>query len=152
MPARTVSMGQYQNDRWMALVKAVSPKPINIVMMRPGLSFAELADLGIQQISISSALARVMSASADRRSARTQRWTLRCAGSGIPRRQSGRDVPLLRRRMMPQETAETRPCLLVNLSNSPARATINNGEWRGDPCRFGLPMDKKRIVHEKRNN
>jgi hypothetical protein len=29
-------------------VKAVAPKPINIVMMRPGLSLAELADLGVR--------------------------------------------------------------------------------------------------------
>ena len=42
------------------LVKAVAPKPINIVMMRPGLSFAELADLGVRRISIGGALARVM--------------------------------------------------------------------------------------------
>jgi len=35
------------------LVKAVAPKPINIVMMRPGLSFSEeLADLGVRRISI----------------------------------------------------------------------------------------------------
>jgi 2-methylisocitrate lyase-like PEP mutase family enzyme len=42
-----------------ALVRAVAPKPLNVVMMRPGLSVAELADLGVRRISIGGALARV---------------------------------------------------------------------------------------------
>jgi 2-methylisocitrate lyase-like PEP mutase family enzyme len=41
------------------LVKAVSPKPLNVVMMGPGLSFAQLADLGVRRISVGGALARV---------------------------------------------------------------------------------------------
>jgi 2-methylisocitrate lyase-like PEP mutase family enzyme len=42
-----------------ALVRAVAPKPLNVVMMRPGLSVAELADLGVRRISVGGALARV---------------------------------------------------------------------------------------------
>ena len=42
-----------------ALVRAVQPKPLNVVMMRPGLSVAELADLGVRRISVGGALARV---------------------------------------------------------------------------------------------
>ena len=42
-----------------ALVRAVEPKPLNVVMMRPGLSVAELADLGVRRISVGGALARV---------------------------------------------------------------------------------------------
>jgi 2-methylisocitrate lyase-like PEP mutase family enzyme len=42
-----------------AMVRAVAPKPLNIVMMRPGLSVAELADLGVRRISVGGALARV---------------------------------------------------------------------------------------------
>ncbi|HVY57492.1 MAG TPA: isocitrate lyase/phosphoenolpyruvate mutase family protein [Xanthobacteraceae bacterium] len=42
-----------------ALVRAVAPRPLNVVMMRPGLSVAELADLGVRRISIGGALARV---------------------------------------------------------------------------------------------
>ena len=34
------------------LVRAVEPKPLNVVMMRPGLSVAELADLGVRRISV----------------------------------------------------------------------------------------------------
>ena len=44
-----------------AIVKAVSPKPINILVSRPdpNLSLARLSDLGVRRISVGSALARV---------------------------------------------------------------------------------------------
>jgi 2-methylisocitrate lyase-like PEP mutase family enzyme len=42
-----------------AMVRAVAPKPLNVVAMRPGLNVAELADLGVRRISIGAALARV---------------------------------------------------------------------------------------------
>ena len=42
-----------------AMVKAVTPKPLNVLMSGPGLSVAELADLGVRRISIGGALARV---------------------------------------------------------------------------------------------
>jgi 2-methylisocitrate lyase-like PEP mutase family enzyme len=45
------------------MVKAVAPKPVNVVMMKPGLSLAELADLGVRRVSVGGALARVMWAS-----------------------------------------------------------------------------------------
>ena len=41
------------------MVRAVAPKPLNVVMMRPGLSVAELAELGVRRISVGGALARV---------------------------------------------------------------------------------------------
>jgi 2-methylisocitrate lyase-like PEP mutase family enzyme len=43
-----------------AIVKAVSPKPVNILMSSavPGLSVERLADLGVRRISVGSALAR----------------------------------------------------------------------------------------------
>jgi 2-methylisocitrate lyase-like PEP mutase family enzyme len=41
-------------------LRAVSPKPLNVVMMRPGLSLTELADLGVRRVSVGGALARVM--------------------------------------------------------------------------------------------
>ena len=37
---------------------AVAPKPLNVLMFGPGLSVAELADLGVRRISIGGALAR----------------------------------------------------------------------------------------------
>lgn len=42
-----------------AMVRAVAPKPVNVVMWRPGPSVAELADLGVRRISVGGALARV---------------------------------------------------------------------------------------------
>lgn len=41
-----------------AAVKAVAPKPLNVLMGAPGLSVAELADLGVRRISVGGALAR----------------------------------------------------------------------------------------------
>jgi 2-methylisocitrate lyase-like PEP mutase family enzyme len=46
-------------DDIAAMVRAVAPKPLNVVMMRAGLSVAELADLGVRRISVGGALARV---------------------------------------------------------------------------------------------
>jgi 2-methylisocitrate lyase-like PEP mutase family enzyme len=47
-----------------AMVRAVAPRPLNVVMMGPGPSVAELADLGVRRISIGGALARVAWAAA----------------------------------------------------------------------------------------
>jgi len=41
-----------------AAVKAVAPKPLNVLMGAPGLSVAQLADLGVRRISVGGALAR----------------------------------------------------------------------------------------------
>jgi 2-methylisocitrate lyase-like PEP mutase family enzyme len=42
-----------------AMVRAVAPKPLNVLMMRPGLQHSELAELGVRRISVGGALARV---------------------------------------------------------------------------------------------
>jgi 2-methylisocitrate lyase-like PEP mutase family enzyme len=42
-----------------AMVKAVAPKPVNVLMWGPGFTVAELADIGVRRISIGGALARV---------------------------------------------------------------------------------------------
>jgi len=42
-----------------AMVRAVAPKPLNVLALRPGLDVAELADLGVRRISIGASLARV---------------------------------------------------------------------------------------------
>jgi 2-methylisocitrate lyase-like PEP mutase family enzyme len=46
-----------------SIVRAVAPKPVNVVMMRPGLSLAELTDLGVRRVSIGGAIARIAWAS-----------------------------------------------------------------------------------------
>ncbi len=42
-----------------AMVRAVAPRPVNVLMMGPGLSVAELAELGVRRISVGGGLARV---------------------------------------------------------------------------------------------
>ncbi len=51
--------GVQGRDNIAAMVRAVAPKPLNVLMFGPGLSVAELADLGVRRISIGGALARV---------------------------------------------------------------------------------------------
>ena len=51
--------GVKKKDDIAAMVRAVAPKPLNVLMFGPGLSVAELADLGVRRISVGGALARV---------------------------------------------------------------------------------------------
>jgi 2-methylisocitrate lyase-like PEP mutase family enzyme len=51
--------GVIDKDDIAAMVRAVAPKPLNVLMMRPGYSVSELADLGVRRISVGGALARV---------------------------------------------------------------------------------------------
>ncbi|MFN2529972.1 MAG: isocitrate lyase/phosphoenolpyruvate mutase family protein [Pyrinomonadaceae bacterium] len=41
------------------IVRAVAPKPVNVLASRPGFSVSQLADLGVRRISVGSALSRV---------------------------------------------------------------------------------------------
>lgn len=53
--------GLSEPDQISAIVKAVSPKPVNVLMSKPNptLTVSRLADLGVRRISVGSALARV---------------------------------------------------------------------------------------------
>jgi 2-methylisocitrate lyase-like PEP mutase family enzyme len=51
--------GVQRKEDIAAMVRAVAPKPLNVLMFGPGLTVAELADLGVRRISIGGALARV---------------------------------------------------------------------------------------------
>ncbi len=53
--------GVHEPDEIAAMVKAVAPKPVNVLVSAPNpdLSVARLADLGVRRISVGSALARV---------------------------------------------------------------------------------------------
>jgi 2-methylisocitrate lyase-like PEP mutase family enzyme len=42
-----------------AMVRAVAPKPLNVLMYKPGLTLAELTDLGVRRVSLGGAIARV---------------------------------------------------------------------------------------------
>jgi 2-methylisocitrate lyase-like PEP mutase family enzyme len=46
-------------DQVTAVVRAVTPKPVNVLVARPGLTVAGLAALGVRRISVGGALARV---------------------------------------------------------------------------------------------
>jgi 2-methylisocitrate lyase-like PEP mutase family enzyme len=45
-------------DQVATVVKAVHPKPFNVVVGSPGWTVAELADIGVRRISLGGALAR----------------------------------------------------------------------------------------------
>ena len=53
--------GVTKSDEIAAIIQAVSPKPVNVLMFRPdpALSVSRLTDLGVRRISVGSALARV---------------------------------------------------------------------------------------------
>jgi 2-methylisocitrate lyase-like PEP mutase family enzyme len=42
-----------------AIVRAVAPKPVNVIVSAPGITVAKLAELGVRRISVGSSLARV---------------------------------------------------------------------------------------------
>jgi methylisocitrate lyase len=46
-------------EQIVAVVKAVAPKPLNLLVGSPGLTVAEVAELGVRRISVGGALARV---------------------------------------------------------------------------------------------
>jgi 2-methylisocitrate lyase-like PEP mutase family enzyme len=66
------------------LVKAVAPKPLNVVMMKPGLTLAELADLGVRRVSIGGAFARVMWATVVAAANEIKQGRFDVLGSGTP--------------------------------------------------------------------
>jgi 2-methylisocitrate lyase-like PEP mutase family enzyme len=51
--------GVVGKDAIMTMVRAVAPKPLNVLMMDPAVTLAELADLGVRRVSIGAALATV---------------------------------------------------------------------------------------------
>jgi 2-methylisocitrate lyase-like PEP mutase family enzyme len=51
--------GIKSKEQIAAVVKAVQPKPVNLLIGSPGLTVAEVADLGVRRISVGGSLARV---------------------------------------------------------------------------------------------
>lgn len=51
--------GVKSKEHVAAVVKALAPKPVNILMGAPGMSVAELAALGVRRISVGGAMARM---------------------------------------------------------------------------------------------
>jgi 2-methylisocitrate lyase-like PEP mutase family enzyme len=52
--------GVRENSDITAMVSAVAPKPLNVLVMNPSTTVAELADLGVRRISVGGSLARVV--------------------------------------------------------------------------------------------
>jgi 2-methylisocitrate lyase-like PEP mutase family enzyme len=52
--------GVWGNEAISAMVRAVAPKSVNVLVMGPDLSLAELAELGVRRVSVGGALAQVM--------------------------------------------------------------------------------------------
>ena len=50
--------GPRRREDIAAIVKAVAPKPVNLLLGWPGLSVAEVADLGVRRVSVGGSLAR----------------------------------------------------------------------------------------------
>jgi 2-methylisocitrate lyase-like PEP mutase family enzyme len=67
-----------------AMVRAVSPKPLNVLMAWPGPSTAELADLGVRRISVGGALARVAFEAAFKAAERLKAGSFDALPSGPP--------------------------------------------------------------------
>jgi 2-methylisocitrate lyase-like PEP mutase family enzyme len=51
--------GVRQPDQIEAIVQAVAPKPVNVLVGSPGLTVSQLAGLGVRRVSVGSALSRV---------------------------------------------------------------------------------------------
>ena len=66
------------------MVRAVAPKPLNVLMMGPGHSVAELADIGVRRISVGGALARVAWASAISAAEQMKAGSFDGLGRGMP--------------------------------------------------------------------
>ena len=71
----------------VALVRAVAPKPLNVLAIGPGLSVAELAELGVRRISVGGALARVAWAAMRTAAEEIKAGSFDGLGSAIPGKQ-----------------------------------------------------------------
>jgi 2-methylisocitrate lyase-like PEP mutase family enzyme len=70
-----------------AMVRAVAPKPLNVLAMGPRLSVAELAELGVRRISVGGALARVAWACMLTAAERIKAGSFDSLNSGMPGKQ-----------------------------------------------------------------
>jgi 2-methylisocitrate lyase-like PEP mutase family enzyme len=51
--------GAKGRDTIAAIVRAVAPKPVNLLMMEPTMPLAELAEIGVRRVSLGGSLARI---------------------------------------------------------------------------------------------
>jgi 2-methylisocitrate lyase-like PEP mutase family enzyme len=85
-------------DQITAVVRAVAPKPVNLLVGRPlGLTMDDIAALGVRRVSLGGALSGVAWGALARAVGRPQGRAVRGARRAHPLRGGGRAVPLRRR-------------------------------------------------------
>lgn len=67
-----------------AMVRAVAPRPVNVLMARPGLRVPDLAELGVRRISVGGALARVAWGAVAAAAEAMQAGSFDALGTGMP--------------------------------------------------------------------
>lgn len=69
------------------MVRAVAPKPLNVLMLGPGPSVAELADLGVRRVSVGGSLARVVWGAMIAAAEQIKAGSFDCLASGTPNKE-----------------------------------------------------------------
>ena len=67
-----------------AMVRAVAPRPVNVLIMRPGLGVTELSDLGVRRISVGGGLARVAYSAVRQAAEQMMRGSFEGLGAAMP--------------------------------------------------------------------
>ena len=100
-------------------MKAVHPKPVNLLIGASGLSVAEAADLGVRRISVGGSLARAAWAGFMRAAREiAEQGTFTELGQGLSRRRTEQDVQLTRRQ---HDSAADNPARCALLLESSTR-------------------------------
>ena len=76
--------GVRDKDAIATMVRAVAPKPLNVLVMDPAMSLAEMTDLGVRRISVGGALARVGWAATMAAAKRMKEGSFQALSGGMP--------------------------------------------------------------------
>ncbi len=79
--------GVRKKEDIQAIVQAVAPKPVNVLVMDPNTTLAEFAELGVRRVSVGGSLARVAWAAAFAAANGIKEGSFRAFADGIPSRE-----------------------------------------------------------------
>jgi 2-methylisocitrate lyase-like PEP mutase family enzyme len=79
--------GVKKKDDIRAIVQAVAPKPVNVLVMDPAVSLAEMAELGVRRVSVGGSLARVAWAAAVAAARSMRGGSFSALAGGMPSRE-----------------------------------------------------------------
>jgi 2-methylisocitrate lyase-like PEP mutase family enzyme len=79
--------GVKKRDDIRAMVQAVAPKPVNILVMDPSMALAEFAELGVRRVSVGGSLARVALAAAFAAAKSIKEGSFKAFADGMPSRE-----------------------------------------------------------------